>query len=366
MEQLGLRVYEKQSKKTLKKNKSQNSDAGFKLTSDFPINTEPVTTVKEKSILVTGGAGFIGSHLVDELLKRGHIVTVLDNLSSGVEENLSYHNHLKFVKGDISDMPLVDKLVEASDLIFHLAEFIPSTKNFGIGHVIKFSTESPIQDFDVSARGTLIVLNSAKKYTKKFVFTSTAAVYGESACLLKETSQPLPISPYGASKLCAEQYVKLYHRLYGLPTSIVRFFNVYGPRQLKYVMYDLSMRLQKNPDHLEMFGTGEEKRDFVYVADAVKALLLVAQDEFATGEIYNVGTGKHTRIIELVNLMLPFHNSKPEIVFKGSSWTGDVKHLIGDISKISSIGYTPEYQLTDGLQRFTAWFATSNQGRENR
>jgi UDP-glucose 4-epimerase len=336
------------------------------LTSDLSINPKPATTLKEKSILVTGGAGFIGSHLVDELLKKGHTVTVLDNLSSGVKENLTSHERLKFIEGDISDVPLVDKLVEAADLIFHLAEFIPSTKNFGIGHVVKFSTESPIQDFDVSARGTLIVLTSAKKYFKKFVFTSTAAVYGESPSLLKENSHPLPNSPYGASKLCAEQYVTLYHRLYDLPTSIVRFFNVYGPRQLKYVMYDLSLRLQKNPDYLEMFGTGEEKRDFVYVSDAVRALLLVAQDEFATGEIYNVGTGKHTGINELVNLMLPLYNSRPEIVFKGSSWTGDVKHLIGDISKISSIGYKPEYQLADGLQRFTDWFTATNQGRTDR
>lgn len=319
-----------------------------------------------KNVLVTGGAGFIGSHLVDELINSGYSVTVLDNLSSGNIGNLANNKSLTFVNGDITDLALVDELVKHADTVFHLAEYIPTTKSFGVGHVVKFSVDSPLQDFDVSARGTLIVLNSAKKYTRKFIFTSTAAVYGESSSILKETSQTLPISPYGASKLCAEQYVTLYHRIYGLPTAIVRFFNVYGPRQLKYVMYDLSLRLQRNPSKLEMLGTGEEKRDFVYVSDAVKAVLLVAQDEFATGEVYNVATGKHTSIKELVNLMLPLYDAKPTVVFKGLSWTGDVKHLIGDISKISSIGYVPEYQLADGLQHFTNWFKKTQQGKEDR
>lgn len=309
-----------------------------------------------ETVLVTGGAGFIGSHLVDELLSRGHSVIVLDNLSSGTLSNLSNHKSLTFIKGDITDLNLVDALVKQADTIFHLGEYIPTTKSYGSGHVVKYSIDAPLQDFDVSARGTLIVLNSAKKYSKKFVFTSTAAVYGESASTLNETSKPLPISPYGASKLCAEQYVTLYNRIYGLPTAIVRFFNVYGPRQSKYVMYDLALRLQKNPSRLEILGTGEEKRDFVYVKDAINAVLLVAQDEFATGEVYNVASGKHTSIKELVSLMLPYYACKPEIAFKGSSWAGDVKHLVADISKISSIGYMPKYTLTDGLQNFMDWF----------
>ncbi len=317
--------------------------------------------LKEKSILVTGGAGFIGSHLVDKLLSNGHSVTVLDNLSSGVRTNLADQSSLKFVQGDISDIELVDKLVEHSDMVFHLAEYIPSTKSFGSGHVVKFSVDAPIQDFDVSARGTLIVLNSAKKHFKKFVFTSTAAVYGESSSLLRETTPPNTISPYGASKFCAEEYVRLYHRIYGLPVSMVRFFNVFGPRQLKYVMYDLSMRLKQNPCCLEMLGTGEEMRDFVYVDDAVKALLLVAHDEFAKGEVYNVGSGKQTKISELVKLMLEVYGVHPQVVFKGSSWKGDVKHLIGDISKLRSIGYQPQYSLADGLKKFTEWFKLTNQ-----
>jgi len=314
----------------------------------------------ENRILVTGGAGFIGSHLVDELLARGHSVTVLDNLSSGVLENLSNHNALQFIKGDISDLDLVDSLVKHSDLVFHLAEYIPVTKKFGSGHVVKFSIDAPLQDFDTSTRGTLIVLNSAKKYSKKFVFTSTAAVYGESTHLLKESDQPLPISPYGASKLCAEEYVRLYSRIYKLPVSIVRFFNVYGPRQLKYIMYDLLLKVKETPDHIEMLGTGEEMRDFVYVDDAVKALLLVSQDEFSVGEVYNVASGRQTRIHEVVNALLKTYGVNPKIEFKGSSWKGDVKHLIADISKISAIGYKPSYGLERGLENFVNWFKTNS------
>lgn len=316
--------------------------------------------IEEKSVLVTGGAGFIGSHLVDQLIKSGHSVTVLDNLSSGIRQNLPDHPDLHFIEGDVSNINLVDNLVKNVDIIFHLAEYIPSTKSFGAGHVIKFSVDAPIQDFDVSARGTLIVLQSAKKHSKKIVFTSTAAVYGESTSLLKETTEPAPISPYGASKLCAEEYVKLYHRIYGLPTSIVRFFNVYGPRQLKYVMYDLSLKLKQNPRCLEMLGTGEEMRDFVYVDDAVRALQLVASTEYAAGEIYNVGSGRQTKINELVKLMLQVYDVNPQVLFKGSSWRGDVKHLIGDITKLTSIGYQPRTQLVDGLKKFSEWFELAN------
>jgi len=315
----------------------------------------------EKRILVTGGAGFIGSHLVDELLSRGHEVAVLDNLSSGVRENLPSTKKLTFVKGDIRDVDTADKLVKDSDLVFHLAEFIPTTKSYGSGHVIKYSVDDPLQDFDVSAKGTLTVLNSAKKYQKKFVFTSTAAVYGGATVRLKETFSPRPISPYGASKLCAEEYVRLYSRIYQLPTSIVRLFNVYGPRQSKYVMYDLLLKLEKNPKKLEMLGTGEETRDFVYVKDAVNAILLVAQDKYATGQVYNVGSGKATRIKDAVTTILKTLNLNPKVSFQGSSWKGDAKTLTSDISKISRIGYKPKYSLKKGLQELIKWYKTTNQ-----
>jgi UDP-glucose 4-epimerase len=318
--------------------------------------------LEEDTILITGGAGFIGSNLADELIARGHKVTILDNLSSGSLKNVPTHKNLTFVKGDIRDIDLVDNLVKQSELIYHLAEFIPLTKNFGSGHVVKFSSDSPLQDLDVSTRGTLTMLDSARKYDRKFVFSSTAAVYGGSKNRLTEESPILPVSPYGVSKFCAEQYVQYYSRVYGLPTSITRFFNVYGPRQSKYIMYDLLYKVAQNPPQLEMLGTGEESRDFVYVRDVICALLLVSQDEFAKGQTYNVASGKYTKISDVVYKMLELIGFHPNVVFTGSSWKGDVKNLIADISKISSIGFEPQYNLENGLKQMISWFNLTNAG----
>jgi UDP-glucose 4-epimerase len=316
--------------------------------------------LKERRILVTGGAGIIGSHLVEELLRRNHEVIVLDDLSSGFIGNLPKDERLTFVHGDVRNISLVDDLVKDSDMVFHLAEFIPNTNVSGKGHVVKYSVDNPLLDFDVSTRGTLVVLNSAKNHKRKFVFTSTAAVYGGARFNLKENAQPRPLSPYGVSKLCAEEYIKLYSRIYHLPVSIVRLFNVYGPRQLKYVMYDILLKLDENPNRLDMLGTGEETRDFVYVKDTVKALILVAQDSFAHGQTYNVGSGKQTQIKELVKTILKILDIEPEIRFLGSSWKGDIETLVADISKISKIGYETEYSLETGLKELIRWFSSKS------
>lgn len=313
-------------------------------------------SLKGKRILITGGAGFIGSHLVEELIKGKNEVVVLDNLSSGTLDNIPKNKRLMFVQGDIRDLDLVDRLVSGSDIIFHLAEFIPSTQSFGSGHVVKYSNDNPLVDFDVSARGTLFVLDSVKKHEKRLVFASTAAIYGKTKVPIKENSRPNPISPYGTSKLCAEEYVKLYSRIYGTPTSTLRFFNVYGPRQTKYVMYDILLKLQKNPSLLSMLGSGKEERDFVYVKDAVKALILVAQDHAAFGQTYNVGTGVPTRISELTQLMTEILRLNPKVRFLGTSWKGDVQKLVADVSKISRIGYEPAYSLKEGLEKLIRWF----------
>jgi len=313
-----------------------------------------------KRVLITGGAGFIGSHLSEELTRSKNEVIVLDNLSSGSLNNLPKSNLITFFRGDVRDSKLVNRLVRKSDIVFHLAEFIPETRNYGGGHVVKFSIDNPLLDFDVSTRGTLIVLDSAKRYGKKFIFGSTAAVYGTTRVPIRESITPTPISPYGTSKLCAEEYVKLYSRTYGLPTSILRLFNVYGPRQSKYVTYDILLKLQKNPRILEMFGSGDEERDFVYVKDAVKAFILAAEDDTANGEVFNVGTGIPTRISELVQLMTKILGLNPKVAFSKTSWKGDIHKLVSDVSKISKIGYKPEYPLEEGLKELIKWFAKTN------
>jgi UDP-glucose 4-epimerase len=247
--------------------------------------------------------------------------------------------------------------VKQCSLVYHLAEFIPETEKYGAGHVIKYSVDNPLSDFDVSCRGTILILESCRKHDKELIFTSTAAVYdSRSEKPLSEESQTVPSSPYGASKLCAEGYVKLYARLYGMRTTILRLFNVYGPRQRKYIMYDILLKLKRNSNELEILGTGNQKRDFIYVSDAVDALTIVRDNQRANGEIFNLGTGIATSIRELVELMLPILNLRPRTFYTGKSWTGDINTRIADIHRIRELGFVPKHSLESGLEKLIQWF----------
>lgn len=318
----------------------------------------------KETALVIGGAGFIGSHLVEKLIDERKKVFVLDNLLSGSRGNIPKKS-VKFVHGDVRDAELVDNLVTKSDIVFHLAEYIPETRGYGVGHVIRYSVENPLLDFDVSCRGTLIVLEKAKKYKKKVVFTSSAAVYGEPETVpIKEETPALPSSPYGASKICAEVYARLYSQLYEVPTTILRLFNVYGPRQKKYVMHDILFKLTNNSEKLEVLGSGLEERDFIFVQDAVDALLMARDPEFS-GKIFNVGTGIATSIRELVRLILGILDIHPEVIFTQSSWEGDIKRLVADISRIRKMGFQPKYQLEKGLRALINWFNNESLAHRN-
>ncbi|MCW3975980.1 MAG: NAD-dependent epimerase/dehydratase family protein [Candidatus Bathyarchaeota archaeon] len=310
----------------------------------------------KRKVLVTGGAGFIGSHLVMKLINEGFNVTILDNLSSGDKDNIP-NKYVNFVNGDIRDIDLVNKLVKKSDLVFHLAEYIPQTRNYGAGHVIKYSFERPLLEFDIGCRGTLIVLDKCREHEKKFVYTSSAAVYGESRrAFLSEDSPTVPSSPYGASKLCAETYVKLYSQLYGMSSTILRLFNVYGPRQNKYIMYDVLRKIAKNPRKIELLGSGQEERDFIFVNDIVDAIFFAANNQKCNKEIINVGTGIATSTKELIGLIIEMLGISPDVTFAQTSWKGDVKKLVADIGKIRKMGFEPKYLLTDGLRELINWY----------
>jgi UDP-glucose 4-epimerase len=312
-------------------------------------------------VLVTGGAGFIGSHLVDELVDCGtQKVIVLDNLSSGHIENIRRCRSVQFVQGDISNIVLVERLVKKVDTVFHLAEYIPETKKYGPGHVIKYSSENPLGDFDVNTRGTLIVLNAARRYKRKLIFASTAAVYGNAGLkTISEDCKPEPLSPYGAAKLSAEIYVNLFFRQYNVPTVVVRFFNVYGPRQRKYVMYDLLSKILSRPRSLEVLGSGKRERDFIFVQDAVNALLLLATRPEAQGDVFNVGTGKATLISKIAELLLQILDIDLKIRYSGSSWTGDLDSIVADTRRINSLGFRPKFSLEEGLERLVSWALAS-------
>lgn len=312
---------------------------------------------QRKRVLVTGGAGFIGSHLVEKLLRLDCEVIVLDDLSSGLKTNLLSDPYLDFIEGDIRNLSLVKKICSGIDIIFHLAEFIPNTKQVGPGHIIKFSIKNPFLDLDISVKGTLNILEAAKEEKIKVVFTSTAAVYGNPMeTRLKETTPTNPVSPYGASKLSAENYCGVYHRAYQLPVTIARLFNVYGPRQNKYVMYDILNKLKKNSKKLIMLGSKHNERDFVYVKDAVEGLISLSMNDETNGQTYNLGTGISTSIETVVNIILDQLNIHPEIEYTGSSWKGDIKSLISDNSKIKNKGFKPTHDVKQGILKFIEWY----------
>jgi UDP-glucose 4-epimerase len=313
-------------------------------------------SLKDKRIVVTGGAGFIGAHLVERLLDLNSHVVVLDNLSSGRFENLPVHPRLSFVKGDVRNFALVKKLMKKSNMIFHLAEFIPNTRQIGPGHVIKFSMKNPLLDLDICVRGTLNVLEAARQADAKVIFTSSAAIYGELESPVKETTPPNPISCYGVSKLAAETYCKLFNKTYELPVVIVRLFNIYGPRQRKYVMYDILSKLQKNPKILTMLGSGNQKRDFVYVSDAVDGLIFLGEKEEASNQTFNLGTGISTSIKKVASYITKLLGIKPAVKYTRSSWKGDINVLVADSTKLGRIGFTPRYSLEEGIKELVSWY----------
>jgi UDP-glucose 4-epimerase len=264
---------------------------------------------------------------------------------------------VEFVEGDVRNLRLVERLVQKSDLVFHLAEHIPDTRSAGPGHVVSYSVEHPLQEFDVSCNGTMNVLEACRTHNKGIVFASSAAVYGQCETgRIREDAPITPSSPYGASKACAETYVRVYWRVYGVPSTVVRLFNVYGPRQHKYLMHDILAKMQTRPTKLEVLGSGTEERDFIYVEDAVDALLLVANGEHFRGECFNVGTGIGTTVRRTVELILEILGEQTELAFTKSSWKGDVSRLVADIGKIESIGFKPKHDMKDGLTRLIEWY----------
>ncbi len=309
--------------------------------------------------LVTGGAGFIGSHLVEELLKGGRKVIVLDDLSTGKRENLPEENeNLTFIKGSITDRELLKNLFDSYKFqtVFHLA---------AVASVFK-SVEEPIETHRVNFDGTLYLLEESRRTkVEKFVFASSAAVYGDLPELPKKEDMPVkPLTPYGVDKYASERYVVNSYKLYNLNTTALRFFNVYGERQdpsspysgvISIFMERTSKYLKGDEVTVDIFGDGKQTRDFVYVKDVVQALLLVEKEKSSRGEVYNVGTGKETSLLELLKTLEKITGKVPPIRFLPPR-EGDIKRSVADITKLSQIGYTPTFVLEEGLKKTFEWF----------
>ncbi|HOX25704.1 MAG TPA: GDP-mannose 4,6-dehydratase [Candidatus Krumholzibacteria bacterium] len=300
-------------------------------------------------VLVTGGAGFIPSHLVDLLVARGARVTVLDDLSAGTRENLArVAGAIEFVEGSVADRDLVDRVVAGQEWVF----------NFAANADVPRSVKHPDTDFTSNALGAHHVFDACRRHgVGRVVQASTAAVYGEPRYTPMDEEHPLrPISPYGASKLGAEALGFAYHHTYGLPFTALRIFNTYGPRQPRYVIYDLFRKLERDRRRLEVLGTGEQVRDYCYVADTATAFLAVAGDEGTIGEVYNIAGGQPVSIRELVALILETLGlADTEPYYTGQSWPGDISRLVADVTRLRARGFAPTVDLREGLRRFAEW-----------
>ena len=296
-------------------------------------------------VVVTGGAGFIGSHLCRTLLENNAKVTVFDNLSSGKIDNIKdVKTKLKFVQGDIRDP---EKLIEATKdckVIFHLAA----------QSSVPFSMENPKEDCEINVVGTVNVLEAARKAGARVVFASSSAAYGNPK--MKPTPETYPTHPiafYGLTKLLGEKYCRFYKENYDLEVVMLRIFNVYGPN-CHGAIYDFLNKLRDNPDKLEVLGTGMQSRDFIYVSDMVNFLLKAATSPKAVGEVFNVGTGITTTVSELAKIIVSLLSLKGvDIYFKGGqAWEGDMDITLADNNKaVNMLKWKPQVSLEEGLQK---------------
>jgi nucleoside-diphosphate-sugar epimerase len=300
--------------------------------------------------LVTGGAGFIGSHLVRDLTGEGYDVRVLDNLSTGLKENLEAVD-VEWFLGDIRDEGLVEQAVKDVDIIFHYAAMISAPG----------SIEDPSFCYDVNVLGSLNILWKAHHANvRKVVLASSAAVYGESANPVSEDFALDPKSPYASSKIAMEGLATMFTTTYGLPTVCLRFFNIYGPRQSPDSPYaaaiPLFIRALESKSTPTIFGDGMQTRDFVFVQDVVRANILAVESETTSGGIFNIAGFGPVTIHELFQLLSGFYDDPPSPEY-GSERAGDIRHSAANQEKAQkALGYRPEIALEQGLQRTVQWF----------
>jgi UDP-glucose 4-epimerase len=313
--------------------------------------------IKDQNVLVTGGAGFIGSHLTDALVERNCQVTVLDNLSTGNQANLSHlGDSIRFVRGDIRDPERVDELVGGCELIFHQAAVVS----------VPQTVEEPMESARVNAIGTLNLLEAARKHkVKRMVLASSCAVYGDDPEMPNHEGRvPKPLSPYAVQKRTGELYAAIYPKLYGLETVCLRYFNVFGPRQDPSSPYSgvisifMTQAAQRRAPIIH--GDGNQTRDFIFVQDVVRANLLAAQSSQAVGGAFNIGTGRFVRINDLWKMiaMMSDLDLKPQY---GPPRAGDIRESFADIAQAKSkLGFGPEYSFEKGLQATLDWYRESN------
>ncbi|RME88885.1 MAG: SDR family oxidoreductase [Anaerolineae bacterium] len=302
--------------------------------------------------LVTGGAGFIGSHIVAALLKDGGEVRVLDNFSTGRRENLDgLGDGLEILEGDLRDPDAVTAAVRDVDVVFHEAAFVS----------VPASLDDPQTCLEVNVTGTANLLEAARRAgVRRLVLASSAAVYGDSEDLpLSEETPPRPLSPYAASKLVDEIYAALYTHAFDLEVVALRYFNVFGPRQSPETEYAAAVpifihRLLRG-EPVTIFGDGGQTRDLIYVADVVRANLLAAEHPQAPGHVFNICTGRETRLLDLVDVLMRLFPGAPQPRFTAPR-PGDIYRSVGDPTRAAQVlGFRARTSLEEGLKETLAW-----------
>jgi UDP-glucose 4-epimerase len=316
-------------------------------------------------VLVTGGAGFIGSHLVERLLADGQKVRVLDNFATGSRKNLDFtrramaEGRCEILEGDLRDRAAVVRAVSGVEVVFHEA---------ALASVARSIADPGLVD-EVNVGGTLKLLEAARAAgVKRVVFAGSSSVYGNAADLPKhEEQRPVPISPYGVSKLTGEEYLRVFHHVYGLETVTLRYFNVFGPRQTADSEYaaviPIFLSRILRGERPVIYGDGEQSRDFTYIDDVVAANLLAATAPLAAGQTINVACGRRHSVGSLCRMLIEFAGASVEPLHAAPR-AGDVRHSQADISRARTLlGYAPEVEFAVGLRRTFDWFLSASEER---
>ncbi len=310
-----------------------------------------------ETFLVTGGAGFIGSNLADELIRQGGKVKILDNFITGFQENLDEINgDFEFIKGDLNDDEILKKAVEGVDTVFHEAA-LPSVPR---------SVENPLETHEACVNGTLNLLLAAKEAkVRRIIYAASSSAYGDQATLPKiETMRPEPLSPYAAAKLTGEYYCQVFSRVYGLEAICLRYFNVFGPRQNPSSMYSGVISrfidaLMKNETPI-IYGDGEQSRDFTFIANVVDANIKAAQTAKGIGEVMNAANGERVTLNELLAVLKEI-TGKPNVTADYlPERKGDVKHSqCSNARAVEWLGYKKLVGLEEGLRKTIDWWKSS-------
>ena len=301
-----------------------------------------------RTFLVTGGAGFIGSHIAEALVKRGDKVRILDNLSTGHRKNFeSFNDRVEFVEASLEDAAAVARAVQGVDTVYHQAALASVPR----------SVERPLDTHAACVTGTLTLLDLARRAgVRRLVYAGSSSAYGDQPTSSKrETDLPAPISPYGAAKLAAEYYCRAFSATYGFETVTIRYFNVFGPRQDPFSQYSavipLFITAMLDGRQPTIFGDGHQSRDFTYIANVVHANLLAADAPGISGHVFNVANGRQTSLLELVAALNRHLGTKIQPKHEPPR-AGDIKESLADISQARRLlGYEPQVYFDDGLQQ---------------